>query len=47
MAALPSVSQPFFRDSNLREGFVFDAPSKPAGMKRDAAGLRLSRYGKL
>jgi hypothetical protein len=37
--------QPFFRDPNLREGYLFDAPNKPVNMRSNADGLRLGRYG--
>lgn len=47
VAELPPAVQPLFRDPNLREGFVFEASSKPEGMASDAEALSTQRWSRL
>lgn len=46
VAALPPHIRKFFSDPNVRRGFDFNHPNKPANMRSEAPGIAPSRWGR-
>ena len=44
LASLPTRLQRFFTDPNVRKGFDFNHPNKPANMRSEAPGIAPSRW---